>query len=125
VSTKLDAPIPAKPQAHVSTEQGAACPMCRGSGSSSPQSWLAKRRGWVLLGEAAVAGTGLALGEGWGDTRRVGAAALCGALRRDDVLLHEGMSGGTQASQDQASAPAPPVAAGDAKRLVPEPEKQA
>jgi hypothetical protein len=41
----------------VSTEQEVACPMCHGSGSPT-QSWLANRRGWVVLGSAAIAGAG-------------------------------------------------------------------
>jgi uncharacterized membrane protein len=97
--------------------------MCHGSGSPS-QSWLAKRRGWVVLGLAAVAGTGLALGAGW-----VTIAALapllyvlpCAAMM---LVCMRGMNHGTQTSQNQTSSAPPSPAAGDAQRLIAEPERQ-
>src|SRR5260370_36757562 len=122
VSTELEAPMPTKPQAPVSTEQGAACPMCHSSGSL--QSWLAKRRGWVLLGGAAVAGTGLALGEGWVTVAGLAPllyAAPCAVMM---IFCMKGMSRGMQTPQDQASSMVPPTTHNDATRITPELEKQ-
>lgn len=100
VSAKLQGPRPAEP--------GAACPMCHGSDSSA-QSWLAKRRGWVALGGAAVAGTGLALGEGW--VTFAGLAPLLYAAPCAVMMMFcmKGMSGGKQTAQNQSPSTPPPT----------------
>jgi hypothetical protein len=87
--------------------------------------WLAKRRGWVVLGGAAVAGTGLALGEGWATVAGLAPllyAAPCAVMM---MFCMRGMSRGMQMTQNQTSSPRPPAAAGDAETLIPQPEKQA
>jgi hypothetical protein len=98
--------------------------MSHGSGSPT-QSWLANRRGWVVLGSAAVAGTGLALGEGW--VTVAGLAPVLYTLPCAAMMMFcmKGMSRGMQTTQGQTSSPPPPVAAGAAQSLVTEPEKQA
>ena len=52
------APLPAEPAT------AAGCPMCHSPGSLSV-GWVAKRRGWIIAGAGAVAGTGVALGADW------------------------------------------------------------
>jgi hypothetical protein len=97
--------------------------MSNGSGSPT-QSWLANRRGWVVFGSAAVAGTGLALGEGW--VTVAGLAPVLYTLPCAAMMMFcmKGMSRGAQMTQDQTTSPLP-VAAGGAQRLIAEPEKQA
>ena len=120
VPTEREAPVSAKPQAPVAAEQGASCGM---SGSPS-LSWVAKRRGWVVLGSAAVVGTGLALGEGWVTVAGLAPLLYTAPCAIMMLFCMKGMSGGTQATQNAASTPVPPVAA-DATRLVSGTEKQA
>lgn len=117
VPTEREAPVSAKPQAPVAAEQGASC----GMGSPS-LSWVAKHRGWVVLGLAAVAGTGVALGEGW--VTIAGLTPILYSLPCAVMMLFcmKGMGGGTQTAQNPA--PVSPPAA-DATRLVSETEKQA
>lgn len=101
------AQVSAKPQTPTSAEHVAACPMCHGSGSAA-QSWLTKRRGWVFFGGAAVAGTGLALGEGWVTVAGLAPllyAAPCAVMM---MFCMKGMSGGKQATSNQSSSPVPP-----------------
>jgi hypothetical protein len=108
-ATELEAPGPIERQAPVSASQGTACPMCVGAGSSSQSglAWLAKRRGWVLLGSAAVGGTGVALGEGWVTIE--GLAPLLYTLPCAVMMIFcmKGMSRGMQTTQDQTSSPPP------------------
>ena len=89
--------------------------MCHASGSPSQSgvAWLAKHRGWVMLGSAAVAGTGLALGEGW--VTFAGLAPLlyslpCAAMM---VFCMKGMSSGMQKAQNQDPASVPPATDGN------------
>lgn len=111
-ATESQSPISAEPRAPVSAAQEGACPMCHGSGSSR-QSWLAKRRGWVLLGSAAAAGTGLALGEEW--MTFTGLAPLlyflpCAAII---VFCMRGMTREAQTTPDQSPVPVPPASDGN------------
>ena len=111
-STEPEAPVLTAHQAPVSAGQEAICSMCHASGLPT-QSWLAKRRGWVVLGSAAVVGTGLALGEGW--VTVAGLAPLlyslpCAAMM---VSCMKGMSRGTQVTPDQNPSPIPPPTDGD------------
>jgi hypothetical protein len=77
-----------------------------------------------VLGSAAVAGTGLALGEGW--VTVAGLAPVLYTLPCAAMMMFcmKGMSRGAQMTQDQTTSPLP-VAAGGAQRLIAEPEKQA
>ena len=110
----------------LATPANAACGMCGGSGSLSA-GWVAKRRGWIIAGAAAVAGTGVALGEGWLSVSALAPllyAAPCAIMM---VFCMKGMSRGMQVqgqTQNQAVSP-PPSAGADAPRAVPELEKQA
>lgn len=125
VPTEGEAPVAAKPQAPIAAEQGASCGMCHGSGSPS-LSWVGKHRGWVLLGGAAVAGTGLALGAGWVTVSALAPllyAAPCAVMM---VFCMKGMSRGMQAqdqTQNQTASP-PPAAVADAPQPIAELEKQ-
>lgn len=107
-------PVSAKPQAPAAAAQGASCGMCAGSGSSS-LGLMGRYRGWVLLGGTAVAGTGLALGEGW--VTVAGLTPLLYSLPCAVMMIFcmRGMSHGTQGAQNQAqnqtSSSAPPTAA--------------
>ena len=109
-----ETPVMVKPQSLAAAPQGASCGMCQGSGSSSA-GWLGRYRGWILLGGAAVAGTGLALGEGW--VTVAGLTPLLYSLPCAVMMIFcmRGMSHGTQAAQNQAqnqtSSSAPPTAA--------------
>lgn len=128
VPPEPEAPVPAKPQAPAAAAQGMSCCGMSSSGSGAPSqsgmAWVARHRGWVVLGSAAVAGTGVALGEGW--VTVAGLAPLLYSAPCAVMMLFcmKGMSGGMQATQDPAPTPVPPVAA-DATRLVSETEKQA
>lgn len=85
--------------------KSAGCGMC-GPGPLS-RGWVAKRRSWIVLGALAVAGTGVALGEGW-----VTVAALapilyilpCAVMM---LFCMKGINRGTQAQQEQAAPPVP------------------
>lgn len=109
-ATEPQSPVSTEPQPPASAAQGVACSMGHGSGSPSQSglAWLGKYRGWVWLGSAAIAGTGLALGEGW--VTFAGLAPLlyslpCAAMM---VFCMKGMSSGMQKTQDQNPAPPPP-----------------
>jgi len=123
VPTERETPVSAKPETPVAVEHGASCPMCHGSGSLS-SGWLGKHRGWIIAGGAAVAGTGLALGEGW--VTIAGLAPLLYAAPCAVMMLFcmKGMSQMQQPSSDQTSTAVPPVAA-DATCSAAETEKQA
>ncbi len=126
VPTEREVPVSAKPEAPVAAKQGASCGMCLSSGSPSQSgmAWVAKHRGWVVLGSAAVAGTGVALGEGW--VTVAGLAPLLYAAPCAVMMMYcmKGMGGKSQATQNPAPTPVPPPAA-DAARLVSETENQA
>ena len=114
------APAPVPPA------NAAGCPMSYSSGSLSP-GWVAKRRGWIVAGAAAVAGTGVALGEGW--VTVAGLTPILYTLPCAVMMLFcmRGMSRGMQAqdqTQNQAAA-LPAAAVADAPRPIPELEKQA
>ena len=116
VPTEGEAPVAAKPQVPVAAEQGASCGMCAGSPSLS---WVAKHRGWVVVGSAAVAGTGLALGEGW--VTVAGLAPLlytapCAIMMLFCMKGMSGMSQGTQTAQNPAPPPVSPPAADTEKQ---------
>jgi hypothetical protein len=88
--------------------------MCHSSASLLP-GWLSKRRGWLILGGAAVAGTGVALGEGW--VTIAGLTPILYSLPCAVMMLFcmKGMSRGMQ-TQDQAqnqTAPVTPAPAAD------------
>jgi hypothetical protein len=111
------APVPA--------EKAVGCPMCHSSGSLAP-GWLAKRRGWLMLSGAAVAGTGVALGEGW--VTIAGLAPILYSLPCALMMVFcmRGMSRGMQTqdqSQNQAS-PILPAATADAPQAIPELEQK-
>ena len=124
--TEREAPVSAKPQAPVAAAQETSCGMCAGSGSPSQSgmAWLAKHRGWVMLGSAAVAGTGLALGEGWVTVAGLAPLLYTAPCAIMMLFCMKGMSGGMQTTQNPAPTPVPPPAA-DATRLMSETEKQA
>lgn len=119
-----ETPVTAVPQAPVAAAQGASCGMGQGSGSSS-LSWMGKHRGWVFLGGAAVAGTGLALGEGWVTVAGLAPllyAAPCAAMM---FFCMKGMSGGMQGTQNQAqNQTLTPAAVPDTPQAMTETEKQ-
>jgi hypothetical protein len=112
----------AKPDAAVAAAQGAGCGMCAISGSPM-QSWLAKRRGWVLLGGAAVAGTGLALGEGWVTVAGLAPLLYTAPCAIMMYFCMRGMNHGTQAAPNQTPA-SPPATAANAPRADAELENQ-
>jgi hypothetical protein len=98
--------------ASASTEKAAGCPMCHSSGSLSP-AWLQKRRGWIIAGGAAVAGMGVALGEGW--VTIAGLAPILYSLPCAVMMLFcmKGMSRGMQTTQEQSQTPVPPATGRD------------
>jgi hypothetical protein len=72
----------------------------------------------------AVAGTGLALGEGWVTVAGLAPLLYAAPCALMIAFCMRGMRRGMQSTQEPASTPAPPVAA-DATRLATETEKQA
>ena len=89
--------------------------MCQSSGSLSP-GWLIKHRGWIIAGAAAVAGTGVALGEGW--VTIAGLAPLLYSAPCAVMMLFcmKGMSRGMQTTQEQTETPVPPANPGDGQK---------
>ena len=105
--------------------KAARCPMSHSSGSLSP-GWVAKRRSWIIGGAAAVAGTGVALGEGW--VTVAGLTPILYSLPCAVMMLFcmKGMSRGMQAQdQSQNQTASPPSAVADAPRPIAGLEKQA
>lgn len=115
VSTERYTPVFAEHQAPASAGHGATWPMRHGSGSTG-QSWLAKRRGWIVIALLTVAGIGLALGAGW-----VTVATLlpllfilpCMAMM---VMCMKGMNQQQGPTAGQTSAPVPPPTSGDTQK---------
>lgn len=113
------APVPATPA-------NAGCGMFAGSGSLSA-GWVAKRRGWIIAGAAAVAGTSVALGEGWLSLSALAPLLYTAPCAIMMLFCMKGMSRSMQAQDQTQNQTASPPAAGiaDAPRPIPELEKQA
>jgi hypothetical protein len=115
IPAEPEAPVSAKPPAPVAAEQGPSCGMRSGSGSSV-QGWVAKHRGWVVISSIAVAGTGVALGEGWMTVAGLAPLLYVAPCAVMMMFCMKGMSGGTQTAQNQSSSPVTPAAANDPQK---------